>query len=212
MGTKVGRCILNRVESRVENAWFQRLKLKCDTLLSNIAFNFNLRRYTEVVFVPFFQNSIGVLDTETNAFTTVATTGAAAFGDFNYAGAAVVGDKVVFAPSNQHNVGVLDTAPVGVLDTAFTTIATTGAAAFGDAKHRGAAAVGTKVYFAPHHQNSIGVLDTADNSFFTIAITVSGFALNPAKYFGGVVVGTKVRRCKLTVSKPVLKARLGFSA
>ena len=28
-----------------ESAWFQRLKLKCDELLSNFAFNFNMRCY-----------------------------------------------------------------------------------------------------------------------------------------------------------------------
>ena len=30
----------------VDSAWFQRLKLKCDELLSSFAFKFNLRRYT----------------------------------------------------------------------------------------------------------------------------------------------------------------------
>jgi hypothetical protein len=41
----VGRCKLKRVESRVESAWFERLKLRYDKLLSSFAFNFNLRRY-----------------------------------------------------------------------------------------------------------------------------------------------------------------------
>jgi len=35
-------------ESRVESAYSQRLKLKCDELLSRFAFNFNLLPYTEV--------------------------------------------------------------------------------------------------------------------------------------------------------------------
>ena len=30
----------------IKSAWFQRLILKCDDLLSNFAFRFNLRRYT----------------------------------------------------------------------------------------------------------------------------------------------------------------------
>jgi len=30
----------------IESAWFQRLILKCDELLSTFAFKFNLRRYT----------------------------------------------------------------------------------------------------------------------------------------------------------------------
>jgi hypothetical protein len=32
----------------VDRAWFQRLKLEYDQLLSNFAFNVNLRRYTTV--------------------------------------------------------------------------------------------------------------------------------------------------------------------
>jgi len=31
--------------TRVDRAWFRRLKLKCDETLSNFAFKFNLRRY-----------------------------------------------------------------------------------------------------------------------------------------------------------------------
>jgi len=44
---KVGWCRLNPVESRVESAWFQRLKLRYDESPSNFAFNLNLRRYNE---------------------------------------------------------------------------------------------------------------------------------------------------------------------
>ena len=42
----------------------------------------------------------------------------------------------------------------------FTTVATTGNAASGSTKYDGAAAVGSNVYFAPYHQNNVGVLDT----------------------------------------------------
>jgi len=42
----VERCRLKPVESRVEPAWFQRLKPKCDEPLSKPAFDFNFRRYT----------------------------------------------------------------------------------------------------------------------------------------------------------------------
>jgi hypothetical protein len=36
------------IKARVESAaWYQRLKLLCDEVLSNFAFNFNLRRYIE---------------------------------------------------------------------------------------------------------------------------------------------------------------------
>jgi len=37
---------LKRVDTSVERAWFQRLKLEYDEALSNFVFKFNLRRYT----------------------------------------------------------------------------------------------------------------------------------------------------------------------
>ena len=33
---------------RVDPAWFQRLKLKCDEALSNLAFKLNLRHYSKL--------------------------------------------------------------------------------------------------------------------------------------------------------------------
>jgi len=45
-GPTVRRCRLKPDETHVESAWFQRLKLNCNELLSNLAFNVNLRRYT----------------------------------------------------------------------------------------------------------------------------------------------------------------------
>ena len=44
----------------IESAWFQRLKLECDELLSSFAFNFNLRRYGEAAAAGDVQ-SVGVL-------------------------------------------------------------------------------------------------------------------------------------------------------
>jgi hypothetical protein len=46
-GDVVGCCTSKRVNTRVESAsaWFQRLKLKCDRLLSSLAFKLNLRAY-----------------------------------------------------------------------------------------------------------------------------------------------------------------------
>jgi hypothetical protein len=38
-----------QVEPRAESAWFQRFKLNHDTVLASFAFNFSLRRYTEVL-------------------------------------------------------------------------------------------------------------------------------------------------------------------
>jgi hypothetical protein len=37
------------VKTRIESAWFRRLKLKHDKLLSNFAFNFNFRPYVTAV-------------------------------------------------------------------------------------------------------------------------------------------------------------------
>jgi hypothetical protein len=41
----------------IEIAWFQRLKLKYDKPLSNLAFDFNLRRYSKVDMHPSSVNS-----------------------------------------------------------------------------------------------------------------------------------------------------------
>jgi hypothetical protein len=47
-----------------------------DKLLSSFAFNFNLRRYTTVVFTPYDQNNVGLYDTANGTFKLVAATGA----------------------------------------------------------------------------------------------------------------------------------------
>jgi Lon-like ATP-dependent protease len=46
--SEVGRCRLTVSNPSRERAWFHRLKLKYDEPLCNFAFNFNLRRYTEL--------------------------------------------------------------------------------------------------------------------------------------------------------------------
>ena len=66
----------------------------------------------------------------------------------------------------------------------FFTIATSGV----NMKFNGAASVGTKLYFSPNDQDSVGVLDTVTKDFTTIAMTVG--------------------RCRLTVSKPLWFRRL----
>ena len=44
--TKLGWAAqVDSIKTSVESAWFQRLKLKCDEVLSRFAFNLNLRRY-----------------------------------------------------------------------------------------------------------------------------------------------------------------------
>jgi hypothetical protein len=49
-----GRCRLtvSKPVLKAKRLRFQRLKLECDELLSNLAFNFNLRRYTVAGSVP----------------------------------------------------------------------------------------------------------------------------------------------------------------
>jgi hypothetical protein len=45
----LGRTVqVDPIKTRVESVPGQRLKLKCDDVLSNVAFNFNLRCYTWV--------------------------------------------------------------------------------------------------------------------------------------------------------------------
>jgi len=46
--------------------------------------------------VPSTRGSVGILDTSTNIFSTVATTGDAKYGTWKYEDAAVVGTKVYF--------------------------------------------------------------------------------------------------------------------
>ena len=52
----------------------------------------------------------------------------------------------------------------------------------------GAAALGAKIYFAPRNQNNVGVLNTDDNTFDTIPISVTG----NYKYDGAAALGTKI--------------------
>ena len=47
--------------------------------------------------------------------------------------------------------------------------------------------VGTKIVFCPNNADHVGVLDTSDNSFNTIATGVGS-----TKYWGGAAVGTRV--------------------
>ena len=52
-----GRCKSQPIETRVDNTRFQRLKLKCDKLLSSFAFNLNLRPYA----VALLHRTVGVM-------------------------------------------------------------------------------------------------------------------------------------------------------
>jgi len=69
---------------------------------------------TKVYFTPLNQDNVGVVDTVTSTFSTVATDGfnsARVSGDLKYHGATVVGNKMYFGPRNQDNVGVMKFPP-----------------------------------------------------------------------------------------------------
>ena len=68
------------------------------------------------------------------------------------------------------------------------TFSTITISATGDFKYFGAAAVGTKVYFAPCSQDNVGVIDATTDTFSTITISVTG----NYKYSGAAALGTKV--------------------
>ena len=144
---------------------------------------------TTVYFAPYRQTHVGMLDLDTNSFSTIDVseyfvTGA----DKYYFDALAVGTTVYFAPYFEDNVGVLDTTTT---TTSFSTIDTTVAGVTADYKYAGAALVGTIVYFPPEDVDNVGVLDTVTSSFSTIDTTVAGVT-GTYKYFGAAAVGTSV--------------------
>ena len=112
---------------------------------------------------------------------------------FGYSSAAV-GTKVVFAPSGVNAVGVFDVATNTFQNFPMTGSPTVTISAdnptwgnFG--KYAGAAAVGTRVYFAPCSENTVGSFDTATNQFSIVA--TSGLAATGTrKYAGALAFGT----------------------
>ena len=137
---------------------------------------------TKIYFAPLVQAAVGVLDTETVAFSTIGSHVPIGRSS-RYMGAAAVGTTVFFGPHNEDNVGVLD-----ITTSTFSTIGTAAADVVGDRKYSGAASVHNKIYFTPFRQDNIGVLDTTTSTFSTISITVSG----TQKYYGSAAVGTTV--------------------
>ena len=70
----------------------------------------------------------------------------------------------------------------------WSTISTAGATGNSGHYFRGAASIGTVVYFAPCNDNSVGVLDTVTSAFAAVPTDLT----NEWKYDGAAVVGTKV--------------------
>ena len=160
-------------------------------------------------FAPNTATNIGILNTQTNAFTTLDTSSVAQGN--RYYGAAAIGEKVVFCPYIYDNVGVFDTAT-----SQFTTVPTTGITT-GGYKYTTATAVATKVIFGPGDQANVGIFDVATGNFSTAAapglvytgsyppplpvaeipayisplLTVLG-ANNKAFYTGAAAIGMKV--------------------
>jgi len=93
-----------------------------------------------------------VLDTDSGAFTTYATTGLTAGASGKYSGAAAVGTTVYFGPYSQDNVGYFDT-----VNNVFGTLAATGLVT-SKREFCGAATVGNSVYFVPYDLTDVGVL------------------------------------------------------
>ena len=94
------------------------------------------------------------------------------------------------APCKQDNVGIFDTST----DT-FSTVATNGDAyqvKSYKSKYRGAAAIGSLVYFGPYDQGNVGLFDTKTASFSTIPLkgTIKKKVYgNRQKYSGVVDIG-----------------------
>ena len=122
---------------------------------------------------------MGVLDTISEVFSTIAVSGAGREAGY-YKGAVAVGTTVYFGPDGYDNIGVLDT-----LSGTFVTISTSGG------EYKGVVAVGTTLYFVPYNVNNVGVFDTVNNIFTTIALTGAA-AYSDDMYNGGVAVGTMV--------------------
>ena len=149
-------------------------------------------------------------------FTTISTTGDDIFKDYKYSGSAAVGTKVYFAPCGlyssqiysiddpQKDVGVFDTALAESHPNAFYRISTgyintkdvLGETVLIGRPYRGAAVVGTKIYFAPHFARNVGVVDTTTGTFSAVAEGLSDMGVTNQdaqhKFWGAVAVGTTV--------------------
>ena len=133
-----------------------------------------------------------------------------------YSGAAAVGTSVYFSPAFDglgagHRptpggaVGVLHTPSGGFssIDNIVRNMSREYAwfGGRGNREYRGAAAVGTRLFFAPHYQDNVGVIDTVTSAFSMISIgelqvqgdqTPADYVEMTGKYDGALAVGTTV--------------------
>ena len=116
---------------------------------------------SEVIFVTY---RAGVVGRYSPSFDSTVQSGSLT-SDNKYSGAAAVGTKVVFAPSTAAVVGVFDVS-TGTFEANIGSTGTADGSADGSIvrKYSGAAAVGTKVVFAPHAAATVGVYDVATST------------------------------------------------
>jgi hypothetical protein len=84
---------------------------------------------------------VGVLETKTGDFITIATSGVSSSTVWKFCGVVPEGEKVFFAPYKRDNVGVFDT-----VTNVITNFATETNAASSMSKHCAAVRVGTKIF------------------------------------------------------------------
>jgi hypothetical protein len=145
----------------------------------------------KIYFAPMDEAKVGVFDVSSNKFSLIMTDGVTATSSRFY-GATTVGTKVFFAPFNEAKIGVLDTS-TGT----FSVIDTGGGGKGKDTngmtatskRFYGATTVGTKVYFTPHNELKVGVLDTSTGTFSLIK--TNGVTATTFVFFGATTVGTR---------------------
>lgn len=96
--------------------------------------------------------AIGIFDTTTDTFSTLAISGTGTSVAL-YAGALALGSTLYFVPQDENNIGVFETET-----SAFSTLSIS---TYGTYKYWGAAAVGSTIYFAPFYAEAIGKLATS---------------------------------------------------
>ena len=158
----------------------------------------------KIYFGPHNEGNVGVLDPSRGAhgYSTLRIPASITAGHeggtrafFHGALASASGEHIVFPPYNADHALVLDTTREGSPE-AFTSVALTGHAAFGDARFMGGAIVedamgagsGPFAYLAPYNARDIGVLDVRGGTFASIDIPFSGLG----KYNGAAALGGKV--------------------
>jgi hypothetical protein len=139
----------------------------------------------KVVFAPCLDFWVGVLDTSTNVFSSVAIDGVKSLGCPSWTGAAAVGDKVYSGPY-YYSLRAYTSVNIGVFDTStdtFSLIAIDSQAS----RFATAASLGNKIYFTPRWDTNIGVLDTSTNAFSLIRTGTDVGTVS-----GAVAVGTNM--------------------